>query len=190
MPDMDGWQILHDLKKDPVTTKIPVILLTIVDKKALGYQLGASAYLVKPLEPGVVMDTLRRVTLPKENAQIHVLVVDDDPNVASILQEILPQAEYRLDSAPDGIAGLEAIGEDRPDILLLDLMMPHLDGFGVIENLRANPETRDLPIIVITAKDLTQDEIRGLRERVALVMKKQGFQGEKIIAEIQRVLKP
>ncbi|RPH56906.1 MAG: response regulator, partial [Chloroflexi bacterium] len=124
-----------------------------------------------------------------DRQQKHVLVVDDDPNIAEMLRQFLPEAEFKLDSAPDGVAGLEAIAASRPDILLLDIIMPRLDGFGVIESLRADPATRDLPIIVISAKELTAAESARLKESVTLVMKKQGFQGEKLVDEINSVLK-
>jgi CheY-like chemotaxis protein/anti-sigma regulatory factor (Ser/Thr protein kinase) len=189
MPGADGWQVLHDLKEDPATSDIPVILLTIVDKKALGFRLGAAAYLLKPLDPVAVRDALNRVIVYSDHTQKHVLVVDDDPNVADMLRQFLPESEFRLESALDGMAGLAAIEANRPDILLLDIIMPRLDGFGVIEKLRANPETRDLPIIVISAKDLTADESARLKESVAFVMKKQGFEGEKLMDEIHNVLK-
>jgi len=119
----------------------------------------------------------------------HVLVVDDDPNVVDMLRQSLPESDFSLESALDGEAGLRAIEAKRPDIVLLDLIMPHLDGFGVIESLRANPQTRDLPIIVISAKELTAAEIARLKETVSLVMKKQGFEGEKLVDEINNVLK-
>ncbi len=189
MPGTDGWQILHDLKEDPVTSDIPVILLTIVDKKALGFRLGASAYLLKPLDPVAVKEALNRVIVKDGYQQKRVLVVDDDPAIADILRQFLPESDFIMDSALDGVAGLQAVEENRPDIILLDIIMPHLDGFGVIERLRTNPETRDLPIIVISAKDLTEDEVLRLRETVALVMKKQGFQGDKLVDEIINVLK-
>jgi PAS domain S-box-containing protein len=189
MPGADGWQVLHDLKADPATASIPVILLTIVDRKALGLRLGAAAYLLKPLNPVAVRETLERVIASGSGRQKQVLVVDDDPHVADMLRQFLPDDEFMLESAPDGIAGLEAIAARRPDVLLLDLMMPHLDGFGVIERLRADPATRDLPVIVISAKDLSPDETFRLRETVALVMQKQGFQGDKIVDEIANILK-
>ncbi len=186
MPDKDGWQVLHDLKADELTTNIPVILLTIVDKKALGFRLGASAYLLKPLDPVAVLEALNRVTT--HEGRTHVLVVDDDPHVADMLHQLLPESDFQLESAEDGVAGLEAIEADRPDVVLLDIMMPRLDGFGVIEQLRANPKTRDLPIIVISAKELTDEESTLLRESVNFVMRKQGFDGEKLIQELNSAL--
>jgi CheY-like chemotaxis protein len=188
MPGADGWQVLNDLKADPATAVIPVILLTIVDKKALGFRLGASAYLLKPLDPAAVREALRRVIGPAGTSPKRVLVVDDDPNIADMLRQFLPESEFQLASAPDGLAGLKAVAANRPDILLLDIIIPRLDGFGVIEKLRADPATRDLPIIVISAKDLTSTESARLKRTVSAVIKKQGFHGEKLAAEINQAL--
>jgi PAS domain S-box-containing protein len=189
MPGADGWQVLHDLKEDPISSAIPVILLTIVDKKALGFRLGASAYLLKPLDPKVVRDTLNRLIGTSKSQPIHILVVDDDPNIAEMLRQFMPKEEFILESAPDGIEGLNAIKKNRPDLLLLDIVMPRLDGFGVIDRLRSNSETRDLPIIVISGKDLTREENDQLKESVSMVVKKQGFEGERLVAEIKATLR-
>lgn len=188
MPDMDGWQILNDLKTNRETADIPVILLTIVDKKALGFRLGASAYLLKPIDPAAVKDALDRVILSEGRMEKHVLVVDDDPSIADLLRQYLPEDEYYLESARDGVEALTKIEQNRPDILLLDLIMPRMDGFGVIEKLRADPLTCDLPIIVISAKELTQTEVMQLKRSVSMILKKQGFEGEHLSSEINRVL--
>jgi CheY-like chemotaxis protein len=188
MPLKDGWQVLHDLKADEVTTNIPVILLTIVDKKALGFRLGAAAYLLKPLDPSEVLNTLRKV-IKQSDRHIHVLAVDDDPHVADMLRQVLPESEFRLESAEDGVAGLAAIEAERPDVLLLDIMMPRLDGFGVIEALRSDPKTQDLPIIVISVKELTEEESLRLKESVTLVMRKQGFDSQTLVQEIKQSLR-
>jgi PAS domain S-box-containing protein len=188
MPGADGWQVLHDLKADPVTSSIPVVMLTIVDNKALGFQLGAAAYLLKPLDASEVRDTLNLVSGSTSPSKKQLLVVDDDPNVADILRQILPESDFSLRSALSGEVGLRAIEADQPDILLLDLIMPHPDGFEIIECLRENPKTRDLPIIVISAKDLTPAESTRLKETVSLVMKKQGFDGAKLVDEIHNIL--
>ncbi len=189
MPGTDGWQVLNNLKANLETADIPVVLLTIVDKKALGFKLGASAYLLKPLDPVAVREALVRVLGKSANRQKHILVVDDDPSVADMLRQFLPESEFQMDSALDGIAGLEAVAVHRPDSILLDIMMPRLDGFGVIESLRADTKTCDLPIIVISAKELTVAESNRLKETVSTVVKKQGFQGEKLIDEIKSVLR-
>jgi GAF domain-containing protein len=188
MPGTDGWQVLHDLKADPATSNIPVVLLTIVDNKALGFQLGAAAYLLKPLDEVEVRETLHRVIGAGQQSPKNVLVVDDDPNVVDMLRQSLPASDFSLDSALDGESGLRAIEAKRPDIVLLDLIMPRLDGFEVIRRLRENPQMHDLPIIVISARELTVAESDGLKKTVSLVMRKQGFDGEKLVDEINTVL--
>jgi PAS domain S-box-containing protein len=188
MPGTDGWQVLHDLKADPTISNIPVILLTIVDNKALGFQLGAAAYLLKPLDAVEVRDTLNQVIGPNIRWTKHVLVVDDDPNVIDMLRQSLPESDFSLESALDGEAGLQAIEIKRPDIVLLDLIMPKIDGFEVVERLREDPKTHDLPIIVISAKELTADESARLRKTVSLVMKKQWFESEKLVDEMNNIL--
>jgi CheY-like chemotaxis protein len=115
--------------------------------------------------------------------------VDDDPHVADMLRQVLPESEFRLESAEDGVAGLAAIEAERPDVLLLDIMMPRLDGFGVIEALRSNPKTQDLPIIVISVKELTEEESLRLKESVTLVMRKQGFNSQTLVQEIKQSLR-
>ena len=188
MPDEDGWQVLNQLKEDPATTSIPVILLTIVDKKALGLRLGASAYLLKPFDPAAVIETLERLIGKNEGRKKQVLVVDDDPNIADMLRQHLPEPDFKIDSALDGLKGLEAVRVAQPDVILLDLIMPNLDGFGFIEELRADPELCGLPVIVISSKELTQAEAALLKSTVTQVMKKQGFQGDQLMKEINHVL--
>lgn len=189
MPGTDGWQVLHDLKADSSTANIPVVLLTIVDNKALGFQLGAAAYLLKPLDAAEVRDALNHVTGMNSHRPKRVLVVDDDPNIPDMLRQVLPESEFSLEAAPGGEAGLQAIAAQPPDILLLDLLMPHPDGFEVIERLRENPQTHNLPIIVISAKELTAAEVTRLKETVSLVMQKQGFEGGKLVDEMNVILK-
>ena len=106
-----------------------------------------------------------------------------------MLRQTLPESDFELTCAEDGEAGLQAIEARRPDVILLDLIMPKLDGFGVIERTARTPEWRNIPIIVISAKELTADESKTLRESVAFVMKKQGFDGDLLKEEINSVVK-
>ncbi|MCE7986504.1 MAG: PAS domain S-box protein [Caldilinea sp. CFX5] len=185
MPRKDGWQVLHELKSDPATRHIPVILLTIVDKKALGYQLGAADYLVKPLDRQAVLTVLNRLARQDgHNQSKRVLVVDDDSQVIDLVRQLLGESNYALDVATDGVAALAAVERQPPDVILLDLMMPRLDGFGVIEQLR----TRQIPIIVLTAKLLTADEQAWLHERVAQVVQKQGLAQESLLRDLRHLL--
>lgn len=188
MPGADGWQVLFNLKQNPSTAHIPVILLTIVDNKALGYHLGAADYLLKPLEGSTVRDSLIRVLGSGAPTHSRVLVVDDDPQVVDVIQQVLTESEFTVEYAEDGLAGLQAIEKSPPDIIMLDIIMPRMDGFGFIENLRSNPQTSSIPVIVISAKDLSPNETSYLLENVSTIIKKQGFEQEKVLDELNRAL--
>ena len=190
MPRKDGWQVLHELKTDPKTSHIPVILLTILEKKALGYRLGATDYLVKPLDEDAVLSALRQLPsrLP-DSAAPRLLVVDDDPMVIDLVRQILENSIYQIDAAPDGITALEAIERCKPDAILLDLMMPRLDGLGVLHQLQQNPETSQIPVIVLTAKLLNPDEQNTLRNSVVAVLQKQGLEEQTLLTELRNALR-
>ncbi len=190
MPYKDGWQVLHELKTDPTTRHIPVVMLTIVDKKDLGYRLGAADYLVKPFDSEAVLEVLNR--LPVANGRTdaaRLLVVDDDPQVADMVTQMLEERPYHIDTAADGHIALRLIEQNPPDIILLDLMMPNLDGFGVIEQLRQHPEHHKIPVIILTAKALSGDEAHHLRQSVSQIMQKQGLKEEHLIHELQLALR-
>ena len=184
MPNMDGWQVLHELKADEATRDIPVIALTIVDQKDLGYRLGAFDYLLKPFDSDAILSTLARIP----PSQGRLLVVDDDPNVADMVRQFLDGEPYEIEVAMDGLEAIEAIDRRRPDIILLDLLMPRLDGFGVFEHLQQHPEHCDIPVIVLTAKTLTREEEALLEERVQTVIQKQGLERAAILREIRAAL--
>ncbi len=187
MPDKDGWQVLYDLKSEPTTRDIPVLMLTIVDKKALAYRLGAADYLVKPLDADSVLAALQR--LAQANGGVppkRLLVVDDDPAVIDLVRQLLEAADYAVESALNGQAALEVIALQPPDAILLDLLMPRLDGFGVIEHLRGDPTYRRIPIIVLTAKSLTDAEATYLKQSVSKVIAKQGLEAEALIRELRQ----
>ncbi len=191
MPQKDGWQVLHELKNDPLTRDIPVILLTIVDKKALGYELGAADYLVKPLDEEEVLSALRRLSeangdsLPK-----HLLIVDDDPQVADMVRQLLADAPYQVSTAADGLKALDSIKRQAPDAILLDLMMPRLNGFEVLARLQQEEKYRDIPVIVLTARSLSASETTVLQESASQVIQKQGLAAETLVTELQKALTP
>ncbi len=190
MPDKDGWQVLHELKHDPATRDVPVILLTIVDTKALGYQLGATDYLLKPLDHEVVLAALARAAQTSATTSRRLLVVDDGAAIGTMVQQILADSAYDIEIVNDGEAALEAIAQRRPDAILFDLLMSQTDGLGMIEQLRQQPDYASIPVIVLTAEALTdEDEIR-LRECAAQIMQKHGLEGDMLIRELQRLLRP
>ena len=190
MPKKDGWQVLHDLKANPVTKSIPVILISIVDQKALGYRLGAEDYLVKPLKEDEILNSLKHIKRREGDKPLKkLLVVDDDPMVKDMISQLLEGKPYEVQSASDGLDALEKIRAEKPDAILLDLMMPRLDGFGLIERLKQDPELADLPVIVLTAKLLNQKEKEALRTSAGQVIQKQGISGEQLLSEIRETIK-
>ena len=184
MPYKDGWQLLHELKTDATTRDIPIIVLSIVDNKALGYQLGAFDYLLKPFDREAILAALTRI--PSQRGRL--LVVDDDVHIADLVRQFLEGEPYEVVAAADGQEALEAISQQRPDILLLDLLMPRLDGFAVIERLRQDAQYHQLPIIVLTAKTLTAAEYALLDQSVRTVIQKQGWSRDTLRQELWGIL--
>jgi CheY-like chemotaxis protein len=190
MPQKDGWQVLHDLKANPATKSIPVILISIVDQKALGYRLGAEDYLVKPFQEDEILQSLEKVKSRGGDKPLKkLLVVDDDPTVEDMISQLLDGKQYQIEAASDGMDAMEKIRANQPDAILLDLMMPRLDGFGLIEQLKQDPELANLPIIVLTAKLLNQKEKDALQKSVGQVIQKQGISGEELLSEIRATIK-
>ena len=184
MPHTDGWQVLHELKNDDATRDIPIIVLSVVDQKELGYRLGAFDYLMKPIDREVLLAALARIS-PQRG---RLLIVDDDPLVVDLMRQFLEDEDYDIEAAMDGQEALEAIARQRPDVIFLDLLMPRLDGFGVIEQLRIDPDHCDIPIIVLTAKTLTEAERTLLQQSVLKVIEKRGLEPDALLREIRNAL--
>ncbi|HSA82967.1 MAG TPA: response regulator [Geminicoccaceae bacterium] len=184
MPETDGWQVLHGLKADAATRDIPVVLLSVVDQKDLGYRLGAADYLIKPFERDDLIAALRRVAPSCRR----LLVVDDEPHVADLVRQSLEDEPYQITAASDGVAALEAIAERRPDVILLDLLMPRMDGFELLAVLQKDPERRDIPVIVLTAKTLSREEKRSLKEHALVVIQKGALDRDSLMAELKAAL--
>jgi len=189
MSPKDGWQVLHELKTEITTRDIPVFVLSIVDNKELGYRLGASDYLVKPFDRETILGALARIAPRQPDPhQVRLLVVDDDPHVVDLVRQLLEDEAYEIQSAPDGQEALEAISKQPPDVILLDLLMPRLDSLGVIEQLRQSPQHRNIPIVVLTAKILTGNEIAQLQQSVSKVIRKRGLERETLLQELRTAL--
>jgi CheY-like chemotaxis protein len=171
MPKVDGWTVLGTMKADPALEHIPVIMLTIVDDRNLGYSLGASEYMTKPIDRERLLTLVRRFT--SRSADAVVLIVDDDAEVRDVIRTTLRNAGLGTAEAANGRAALAWLDSNPlPDLVLLDLMMPEMDGFQFLDHIRGHKERRELPVVVLTAKDLTAEERAFLAERTILVLGK------------------
>ncbi|HEY3613140.1 MAG TPA: response regulator [Gaiellales bacterium] len=174
---LDGWQVLVQLKANPLTAHIPVIVCTGEKGRSTAATLGATEFLAKPFTG----DELREVVARQLSAErSSVLVVDDDVALRRLVIETLARDGGELREAADGLEALAMIATRPPDVLVLDLALPKLDGFGVLERLLENAETRRLPVVVLTGRDLTGAERRLLRERKAAVLEKRKYSGDQL----------
>ncbi|MNS28766.1 Response regulator PleD [compost metagenome] len=186
MPQMDGWTVLRELKAHPETADVPVIILSFVDNKMLGFSLGASAYLTKPVEHQDLVATLERFGQPVREGGGHVLVVEDDADARGLYAEILEREGVRFVEAVDGQEAVAAMEREVPALVLLDLMMPRMDGFEVAAWMRRHPVMREVPIVVVTAKELTPEDLTRLTEVQRVIRK--GELVEHLIVEDLRAL--
>jgi CheY-like chemotaxis protein len=183
MPGMDGWAVLSALKADPDLGDIPVVMLTIVDDKNLGYALGASDYLTKPI------DRERLVTVLKQHRRDRpVLVVDDDAGLRQLLRRMLEPEGYAVVEAENGRAALDRLREVSPSVILLDLMMPEMDGFEFVAEFRAHEAGRAIPIVVITARDLSRDDHERLNGYVQKILQKGSHGRDQLLAEVRELV--
>jgi CheY-like chemotaxis protein len=166
MPDLDGWTVLAAIKGDPALASIPVVLMSIVDQKNRGYALGAADYLVKPVDRAKLVETLTSIC---GSTAGRALLVDDDEVVRRSVRQALEPIGWKVTEAEDGQIAVKAITAARPDVIILDLMMPRMDGFEFLDELRSRQDWQDIPVVVITAKDLTdedRDRLNGGVERI------------------------
>jgi signal transduction histidine kinase/CheY-like chemotaxis protein len=186
LPQKDGWAVLGALKADSATRDIPIIMLSIIDDKELGFSLGAFDYLLKPFDKEAILAALRRISgVPAGR----VLLVDDEPAAVDLLAQILQDEGYQVKGVHSGEEALRILEDSPQDIMLLDLLMPGLDGFEVIQQVRTKPRLRDIPIIVVTAKDLTDAERGFLCRSADRIIQKAGIAREALMKEIRRLLR-
>ena len=181
MSKMDGWAVLSALKGDSDLANTPVIMLTIVDDKSMGYRLGASDYLTKPINRDRLVAAVRKHAPPF----CRVLVVEDDAEMRELLQRFLQNEGWVVVEAQNGREALDRISENKPGLILLDLMMPTMDGFEFLEELRKHTAWLSIPVLVITAKDLTAEERRRLDGRVNKILQKGAYSREELLAEVR-----
>jgi CheY-like chemotaxis protein/anti-sigma regulatory factor (Ser/Thr protein kinase) len=186
MPGMDGWAVLAALKADPALADIPVIMLTIIDNQHLGYTLGATDYLTKPVDWNRLAALLRKYDCAPPPCR--VLVVEDAADMRNILCRMLEKAGWVVAEAANGHEALERVAEDRPHLILLDLMMPEMDGFAFLEALRQQDAWRSIPVVVVTAKDLTPNDRQRLNGYVEQILQKGAYSQEALLHEVRRLV--
>jgi signal transduction histidine kinase/DNA-binding response OmpR family regulator len=186
MPHVDGWAVLAELKADPALADTPVILMSMTDDRNLGYALGASEYLTKPVDWDRLGSALRRHAQP--GADSLALVVDDEAQARDVVRRGLERSGWRVAEAENGRVALECMARALPQLILLDLMMPEMDGFEFVAKLRDHESWRSIPVILITAKDITPDDRRRLEGRVSRILQKGSYGREDLLAEIRRLV--
>ncbi len=185
MPGLDGWSVLEVLKADPVLNNIPVVMCTILDEKQRGFALGATDFLVKPINRSELKAALTRYC---NKEQCHLLVVEDDEATREMLVRTASKLGWSVAEAANGKKGLQCIEAQQPDLILLDLMMPEVDGFGVVEVLQKKQIWRDIPVIIVTAKDLTHEDRQRLNGYVETVMEKGQCNMDELLGEVTQRL--
>ncbi len=183
MPGMDGWAVLSALKADPDVADIPVIMLTIVDDKNLGYALGASDYLTKPIERERLVTVLK-----KYRRDLPVLVIDDDATLRQLLRRLLEPEGYTVVEAENGRMALERLRDVSPSVVLLDLMMPEMDGFEFVAEFRRRQAWRAIPIVVVTARDLSREDHERLNGYVQKILQKGTHGRDQLLAEVRELV--
>jgi len=185
MPDMDGWEVLERLKKDPDTATIPVIVVSVTDDRQTGFALGAVGYITKPVNRDVLIGEIKKIGRPGFR---NIMVVDDNEIDRQEISRIIQEEGLQAIVAEDGPECMALIQRSLPDVLVLDLMMPGMDGFEVLEKLREEPRTVNLPVIVVTAKDLTAQDRKRLSHNVASVLEKSETTSRRLLKDIKRIL--
>jgi signal transduction histidine kinase/DNA-binding response OmpR family regulator len=174
LPGIDGWEVLAQLKADPQTAAIPVVVVSMLDERGRGFALGAAEYLVKPVGKDPLLAALHRAAAIPER-QHTVVAIDDDFRAIELVRASLEPEGWTVLGAATGQEGLALIRERKPSAVLLDLLMPGMDGFEVVEALRADPDTKSVPVVILTSKSMTQQDKERLQGRITYVARKTEF---------------
>lgn len=185
LPGMDGWDVLATLKADPATAPIPVVVVSMVDERGRGFALGAAEYLVKPVSRDDVLSALTRVTvLPDSNRTL--LAIDDDPLVIELVKAVLEPEGWQVLGAADGETGVALARSRQPAVVLLDLLLPGMDGFEIAAALHDDSTTQQIPIIVLTSMTMTRADKERLQGRISYVAQKGNFDPALLVDLVHR----
>jgi len=190
LPDMGGWEFLSRIKQMPDLRRIPVVIISIVSDRSKGFSLGAAAVMQKPISRQELYEALVDLGLCPlgQGDTLKVLVVDDDPGAVELVaMRILGLASTIL-RAFGGQHAIDLARQELPDLIVLDLMMPDVNGFDVVEALQERPDTARIPVIVVTSKQITTEDRARLQGYVATIMEKAGFDRDRFMAEVRRAM--
>jgi PAS domain S-box-containing protein len=185
MPDLDGFDVIQVLHNDPITRDLPVLFVSAAPEQERGIALGGGGFLLKPFVPEELLDYVERLTRPHRP---RVLVVEDDNHVRPVLARLVEEGGFRVAEAANGTAALELIQRDPPDLILLDIRMPGIDGYEVLRRLKLHPAHRDIPVVVLTASDLGAAACQRALDLGAARYLEKPIASDDLIAEIQHIL--
>jgi PAS domain S-box-containing protein len=188
MPSANGFETLLTLKNSPGTADIPIVVVSIVDQQKIGFALGAADYLVKPVEKSLLLSTLSKYLRPQPTAETPVLIVDDDPRALDLLDATLRPAGYLIHTAQSGTAALAMLSSTPVSVILLDLLMPEMDGFEFINRVKQQQQWKEIPIFVLTGKNLSQDEVALLNRETQALFHKDGSWRQELVAAVARAI--
>jgi signal transduction histidine kinase/DNA-binding response OmpR family regulator len=187
LPDLSGWDFLARVKGDETTARIPVVIVSVLDERGKGLALGAAGYLVKPVSRDDLLATLHPIIAARVgDGSCKVLTIDDDPVAIKLIETVLGEKGFTVVGALSGGEGVHAARTQRPDVIILDLLMPGIDGFEVVERLQAEPTTADIPIVILTAKDIAPEERERLAAHVAHLAAKASFSPAEFVELVRR----
>jgi CheY-like chemotaxis protein len=190
LPNMDGWEFLGRIKQVPALSAIPVVIISIVPERNKGFALGAAAVMQKPISREELYGTLVNLGLFPISAggMLKVLVVDDDPKAVELIALRMQSLASTVIRAYGGREAIESARQELPDLIVLDLMMPEVNGFDVVEALKAQPDTARIPVVVVTAKHITTEDRARLHGYVSSIMEKVSFDADRFTAEVRRAM--
>jgi signal transduction histidine kinase/CheY-like chemotaxis protein len=190
LPDLEGWEVLRMLKLNELTRDIPVAIISVVDDSHLGYALGATDYFVKPVDRQALLTWLERHSRRTDLVRppVRVLVVDDESSARDLIAGMLTPAGYDVVTAAGGREGIARARDSDPDLILLDLMMPEVSGFDVVAALKSDSATSHIPILILTAKDVTEEDKRMLNGDVAAILRKGALPAVELITWLNHAL--
>jgi CheY-like chemotaxis protein len=186
MPEVDGWDFLQQIKSDTATSAIPVIMVTMLDQPERGLALGASEYLTKPIDREMLKRLLASYHTQERTPE--VLLIEDDEQTRSVLKGVFAKGGWKVAEAANGKIGINALQSAKPDLILLDILMPEMDGFEFLEQLRQSSDHRSIPVVVLTAADLTPEDHLRLNGGVRTIIQKRGLSRDDLLEKMRRMI--